>query len=190
MPSEGPNPPTAVSTDAGTTGIVDWTDPSEALTDNGLYAYVLGTFADTYHLNLTGFGFSVPNGFLVVGIEVEVERTNSGMFGSDVVDAEVRILIDGVRSGTAKVAGGGSWPIGSTQVVVHGSPTDDWGLAGDNLLPAKVNAAGFGVSIQANSSGPGIPAIDYVTIKLYYAQLDADTGTMDNPATAWLIYMR
>jgi hypothetical protein len=68
---QGPNNPNTQANIA-LTGIVSWVNPTNAKTNNGSYATV--TDGLSTYLSSTDFGFSIPAGNKIDGIEVEVYR--------------------------------------------------------------------------------------------------------------------
>ncbi len=152
--SQGPNYASAVSN-------VGWTDPANATgTADGLCASRTGAAGGA--LDLTGFGFTIPDAAVIQGITVEVKFA-----GSDTTD--------GVR---ARLLKGGS-PVGNTQDIFGvagqtdcstsafrtvGSPTDLWGTT---WTAAEINAANFGVRLSKLGS-IGTSYVDSVRITVEY----------------------
>jgi hypothetical protein len=86
--SQGPNNPSRVVNDASV-GTQPWMDPQNAAISDDMYAFfniVVHEFvADSQYLKATGFGFAIPNGMVIQGIEMRLER-----FGISAFDQNVR----------------------------------------------------------------------------------------------------
>lgn len=164
--SQGPNYANAVSA-------VGWTDPTNATgTADGLCA---SRSASGGALDLTDFGFSIPDAAVIQGITVEVK------FAGSTTD-------DGVR---ARLLKGGS-PVGNTQDIFGvagqtgcstsafrtvGSPTDLWGTT---WTPAEINASDFGVRLTKLGAS-GTSYVDSVRITVEYQ--DVMTVTVESGGT-------
>lgn len=142
-------------------GSVAWTDTGNALLNDGLLASVSLTLGvRSNYLKLTNFGFAVPGGAAIVGVEVTIDTIGStGAVASTIL----RMVVGGAVSGDDK---GGLVVWESEQVL--GSDSDTWGLA---LTPAQVNASDFGVVLSTVGNagrGSSVPSVDYVLIKVFY----------------------
>jgi hypothetical protein len=106
-------------------GSVNWTSPGNAQTSNDSWATasLSGTSA-TYYLKATGFGFSIPAGATINGIQVDVER--NGAATGKIGDNSVRLIKGGTISGNDKSTGA-EWPV-SDAYQPYGNSTDLWGL--------------------------------------------------------------
>ncbi len=164
----GPSNPTTsgTNTDVGT---VSWTTTSSAYASDNAYAEAASlpsSGGTSRYLTLTGFGFSIPAGAAVDGVEVVVERKASGM---TVYDNSIKLLIAGTVSGTNQSAGL-SWSSISDTSVTYGGVSNTWGLT---LTGADVNSSTFGVAISAINNGISTRTaqVDHVTVKVYYTDL-------------------
>lgn len=135
---------------------------------------------DTGHyLKSTNFGFAIPAGATITGIEVTVRRdSSSALFCIDgcgcgnTVDNSVKIVQGGVIAGTEKADTITYWPAPLTDKT-YGGAADLWGLA---WTVAQINAANFGlvVSPKMKHAADGSTGhsqrgnIDCVKITVYY----------------------
>jgi hypothetical protein len=151
-------PGTVISSGAG----VAWTNPSNAAADDGSYATAsLDTYEKTQYLNATNFGFSIPEGSTIHGINVSIERKT----GRDVADDVVSLLKDGVVVGDNK--SGGYWPVTDT-LIHYGDATDLWG---EDWTPEDINNPKFGVVLKAEEQDDNPTAdvyVDYIAITVNY----------------------
>ncbi len=169
-PSSGPNNGGTFANDS-TVGTVDWSSPSNAQTQNDVYATAsLTSSARTSHyLKATNFGFSIASNATIQGIVVEVDRYESGGSTLRVTDNSIKLVKGGVISGNDKSAGL-SWPNSDTNTYVsYGGPSDLWGL---NWTPADINSSNFGVVISAikdSTDHDRTAYVDHIRITVYYA---------------------
>ncbi|HXB09185.1 MAG TPA: T9SS type A sorting domain-containing protein [Puia sp.] len=178
------NPGTAA--DVALTGAsFTWNNPNGALSAGGsaassatLPSVNTGTTDD---LQLTNFGFSIPTGSTIDGIEVDITRLQSSglsltvlgtTINGSVNDNIVQLIGPGVSS--VNKASATAWPAASG-TAVYGSSSDDWGTT--MWTAAMVNSATFGVDISANINGGAlfgvnlvpVASIDAVAIKITYS---------------------
>jgi hypothetical protein len=126
--------------------------------------------AKTYSraLDATSFGFSVPTGAWIKGIEVDA-HPKAGDSPSHIQDATVRILQGGSPIGSDH-SGGSLWPAQAYAARMYGTSSDRWGAS---WSATTVNAAGFGVRLVGyNNSASQTPSgwIDYVGIRVTYCK--------------------
>jgi hypothetical protein len=137
--------------DSGT-GTLKWANPSNAKVSDGSYATVekaSGT-ATAHYLKATNFGFSVPGGETIAGVEALVERSESGGSGS-VVDSRVRIVKGGTIQSAVDKSTGAKWATTDT-VNAFGGGADLWG---QTWAPADINSSNFGVALSPTITGIG-----------------------------------
>lgn len=162
----GPNLPTSFA-QSGSTEVWSGSLPgalSASTTTNG---------NTTKILDLTGLGFAVPTaGGAIVGVKAEVLREHifsGGSLGSgSVTDLTIQLLKASAATGSNKAASG-FWPGNGSVTKTYGNATDLWGAT---LAPADINAAGFGLRIQATfgrSSGTHTARVYSVKITVYYS---------------------
>ncbi|MBO9572574.1 MAG: T9SS type A sorting domain-containing protein [Chitinophagaceae bacterium] len=153
-----------------TVGSVSFTSTGNAAASDDNYASAtpLIPVVDTRYLKATGFGFTVPTGAVICGVEVELERSAAGItLAATIDDNDIRIVKGGTVTGSNRAAAG-DWTL--TDVVVnYGSSSDLWGTT---LTPAEVNNSGFGVAVSAGIHGViGVlptARIDRIRIRVYY----------------------
>lgn len=175
-------PGTASSQDRD--GKVAWTNPSNALSDDDVYASVTLTSATyTDWLRLTNFGFTssdVPAGSIINGIEVEIQvfaidNNNTSSFSSVLLRNA-----SAAQVGTSQAPATLWSPANANITFTLGGPTNDWGGAG--ITQADVVSSNFGldISIQKNSSGFDTDEVDYAKIRIYYT-LPASPPPLNRP---------
>jgi hypothetical protein len=179
-----------VGTGANNTGAgtVSWTNPTNITSSDDSWAYAntgpIGSpFSTTsQYLFATNFGFAIPTGATIDGIEVSIERFRFTTATGSVTDNTVSLIIAGTVSGDNKAGEAGGWNQGSSTVdsggneveAIFGDSSDLWGLS---LTPADINNSNFGVALRVNlaasvGSAPyGARAnVDHVKIKVYYTE--------------------
>ena len=164
------SPTTAVNALAG--GAL-WNDPTNALLSDNSYASSEVSNWRTGLLLLRGFGFSMPVGATINGIEVKIERNRTGTPGAEIRDNLICLIRDGVCN-TENKARIDAWPDTNDAVATYGGPTDLWASA---WTPALING-NFGVGIAAE--GTSTARVDHATITVWYtpfAQEKTDTTT-------------
>jgi Divergent InlB B-repeat domain/Putative metal-binding motif/Bacterial Ig domain len=177
--SSGPNAGLTAVGDSSNGGEIAWSSPSNALTQDGVYATAsLGKDDVSHYLKVTGFGFTVPSNATILGIVVEVDRYGGAGIpgGHQIADDSIRLVQGGAISGDDRSAAS-IWPAADTDTYVsYGSSSDLWGLA---WTPADINDSGFGVVISA-VKGNGAPTrtayVDHIQTTVYY-----DTSVNEPP---------
>jgi len=162
--SEGPLSPRRAEESAYGDG-VDWDHRNDMRVSDGRYAEVdLGDTDSSDYLLATKFGFAIPIGATIDGIEVMIER--KGESGT-IKDAVVRLIKGGTISGN-NYASSSSWPT-SDETATYGGSADLWGLA---LTDADVNADDFGITVavkrSSSSSSDKTASVDHIQLKVYY----------------------
>lgn len=167
MASQGPSFAGTASSVGGETAF--WSNPSNAEANDSSYATATLFGNDqSQRLTLTNFGFTIPGGSTITGVEVNVERS--------AISGAVRDVTLFLLKSSAEVGSGlgnvGDWP-GVDGVVTYGGSTTLWGTT---FTSSEVNNSGFGVDIQCeeHSGSLSTAQIDYVTITVYYTA--AGTG--------------
>lgn len=165
MPVAVTQPPTVAANDA-TVGTQDWLTPANALASDNAYARV-NAQGTTHYLKVTGFGFAIPAGAEILGIQVNVERNGSANVSKR--DSSLRLVKGGVISGDDKAdtSVALSWP-SADAVASYGSASDLWGQA---WTPADINDASFGVVLAAllQYTVTGNVQVDQITVTVTYA---------------------
>lgn len=145
-----------------------WSSPGNITADDAFVAQCTIPAGDeSDYLLAQSFGFAIPSGATVDGIEVLVKRYGMGTCE----DFLVRLLDDtGAQVGDNQAVIGVAWP-GMMGNAGYGGPLDDWstGLTWD-----QVNDSQFGVAIQATSAAGATALVGYVEITVYYSGGAAD----------------
>jgi len=146
MPTYGPRFPTSQSITDVTT--YNWNNPNNALTSNNLYADVFVFDDASDRLNLTAYGFNIPQTERVVGIEVGIESYTDGV---DLTNDrhELKVLHEGVVLGTSQ------WSTDFTEATLIVGGSASLTIAGGTLNPTIVNSPTFGLGILAVGLDPG-----------------------------------
>lgn len=170
---------TPVSTDTGFTlagtgannadaGDFSWSSPGNITADDGSYAAVsdADAGATTQYLHATNFGFAIPAGATIDGIQVRIARLRNGT--PNVVDHTVQLIKGGWRSGTNNADTGTVWPTTETNKD-YGGASNLWG---NTLSPSDLNASNFGIALRATTSGSSKSqvqaGVDAIWIDVYY----------------------
>lgn len=156
-------------------GTFAWSNPENATDDDGLSASVNTSNADenTNYLLSTNYGFSIPAGATINGIDVYAETGG----GINNWQSSVRLVKAGViQSADRAVA---NQPLYNA---VYGTSTDLWD---DTWTADDINNSGFGVAYAARIFNGNTTTIDYVGIEVYYTPAGAgEPGAItyhDNP---------
>jgi hypothetical protein len=161
--SQGPNNPSA--NDEILYGTEGWSNKSDIYTSNDAYAEAKVEDGEyTKYLVAKGFGFTIPAGDVIDGIEVTMER--KGTTGN-IKDKSIRLVKGASVVGDDK-ASAAAWPAADVSVT-YGTPSDLWGTT---WTPAEINDPDFGVAISAEKfggSGEKTAYVDHVVIKVTYS---------------------
>ena len=160
-----------------------WINPGNVTADDGAEATITNYDSDEFEQTLRShtYGFAIPGGATIDGIEVIVRRRNSSG-GGGVADDVIRLAKAGVAVGDNKSTGV-VWPT-SEAPITYGTPTDLWGTT---WTPADINDPGFGLTLNPLNTGNAQNAqVDYIQIIVYYtddttapdAVTDLATGTV------------
>lgn len=171
MSSQGPNSPSTAADDASF-GATAWSNPSNALVSDDSWATCkrTGGANNSHYLKLTNFGFSIPSGNTISGIQVSVEK--HAQDAASVFDAVVSLVKGGSVTGNNKADAVTDWPLSDT-VINYGGSSDLWGTT---WLYSDINDSTFGIVISANIAH-STASVDVVTITVTYAAGGSDPGT-------------
>ncbi|HET9285418.1 MAG TPA: hypothetical protein VFR24_25995 [Candidatus Angelobacter sp.] len=165
----GPNgPASAAASGSGAT----WSNPTNALANDGVFATALiPSNLSSNQLQVTNFGFSIPAGSTINGIQVDTENQSAS---STLMSIQIQILQGGAAAGTAKSGNPPNAYPAVKAFVTFGNGTDLWGTT---WAPSDINSTGFGVQQQAfnASTSFGSANVDFVRITVFYT-LPAPTG--------------
>jgi len=137
-----------------------WTTSTNVYTLNTQYATFTGT-AGTY-LVTGGYGFAIPAGSTINGVQATVVGRSSG---TNATNRTIRINL--TTNGTAAVGTNKTQALNTTDASFNlGTTSDLWGAS---LTTANVNTATFGVLIRDNDgTSSGTFSIDHVTLAITY----------------------
>ena len=167
-------------------GSTNWTNPGNVTASDNSYATFFAQFDGdiSKDLDCTNFGFSIPAGSTINGIEVHIER-----YGTDITDISINLLNgDGAGGESQDRSTGASWSSTDT-VDSFGGSTDTWG---ETWSVSDVNSSNFGVRIQCQDNSGGFPPtvgsaqIDHVEITVHYTasgpnfEVKAGTATISD----------
>ena len=121
-----------------------------------------GNYSD--YLVISGFGFSIPAGSTINGIEVVVERSDPN---GKIKDNIIAVVKSGTIGSTNK-ASSSFWPT-TDGTITYGNNADLWGTA---WTETDINSSAFGVALSWKRNGGGASTafanIDLVTVAVYY----------------------
>ena len=152
--NQGARAPTAA---AGT----NWTSPTKVFVEDDDDAIYNNTTQD--ELKSTVFGFSVPTGVTITGVEVAI-RGRAGGAPDPSRQISVGLTKDGTAlAGTRKTLLLNLYPTYSTQTL--GTDSDMWGTT---ITPAEANTSTFGILIKDNDATAGSLRIDSILVTVSY----------------------
>jgi Tfp pilus assembly protein PilX len=156
-----------------------WTSSTNVYTSNNVYATAtINGSSQSANLDVTGFGFSIPAGATINGIDVDIERKASAT--SSIEDFDVYVLKNGSATGITDHASTTDWTT-SDSTRSYGNSSDLWGTT---WTVSDINASNFGVRLKAtNLTGTSKTAsVDWVQVTVFYTPLPATTiGTSGTP---------
>lgn len=152
---------------AGGTGVA-WVNPSNASSSDNTYTTnIQGGVTVSDYLEANNFGFSIPTGATIKGIEIRYELYHSGGT-SDVEYYDIQVRKpDGVITSEAKSFD--SIP-DTEQYEAFGGAADLWGES--SFTPAQINNSNFGLVLMVSGTG-GMTTnttvyVDNMQMKVYY----------------------
>lgn len=167
MASEGPNSPGTLA-NVDRSGHNDWSNPGNAAASDDSRATVFcDKHEETDWLRATNFGFSIPAGATIDGIEVVFERRSTGGPGGDI---SVRLWDGSSAVGDDKSTGQSDfWTFNTDTDDSFGGASDDWNAG---LGPSDINDSGFGCQLAAEDQiGNTVTLeVDHVEVTIYYTE--------------------
>jgi len=164
--TSGPNNATTGANVNGPGTGGSWTNTGN-LNAAGSATVTVSTSGTSEYLQGTGYGFAIPAGSTINGIQVAINRSSSSNGGGNSLnDADLNLLKAGTIVGTDK-ATATDWPT-SLGVANYGGAADLWGTT---WTASDINAADFGVSLSAlnqSSFGTRIASVDYIQVTVTY----------------------
>lgn len=185
--TDGPADP-GVGTNLAGIGTDAWLTPANITTPGDPYATIQLTqhHISSNYLVGSDYGFSIPDGVEILGIEVSINRMFSGR--PNVVDNVVRLTTTGGLVGDNKANPDTlPWPT-AFGTATYGGPTDLWGAG---LTAEDINSADFGVALAILRDNNGNQLtnvfVDTMQVTVYYSyassmQVNCGGGT---PETAY-----
>lgn len=114
----------------------------------------------------TNYGFSIPSGAQIDGIEVELYLIGAPDGPSpDMTVEQVRIVKGGTISGT-DLSDFFTIPVASVSRT-YGSDSQLWGLS---WTDSDINASNFGVALQVSTDRNNDVRIDSIRVTVYYTE--------------------
>lgn len=160
------SPGTIVNADRD--GKTTWFDPSYAGASDNNYAYnnvTKYTYGDW--LRASNFGFSIPSGATINGIECRIERHASAV--NAIADSALYLHKGGTPSGDDKASATMYPSSDPNDYVYYGGPTDTWN---SGYSETDINDSTFGVELSCfNSTSASKTAyVDHMQLKIYYTE--------------------
>lgn len=165
MTTVGPLFPGTIGTTGAGANVWVNTNNLKSSTDSSAVSTFQFIGLQTPKLSCTDFGFAIPSGATITGIEFEFNR-KAGL-ASDVEDAEIKVV--GATGTSSDAAAAGFWPTSLTSIT-YGGASDLWGKT---WTADDVNSSSFGIEITCGntSANPFSGAsADFLTATVYYAE--------------------
>lgn len=125
-----------------------WTSATSAEACDGTDASVsLASASSSSAIVTEGYGFSLPAGTTINGVQVDVTKYATTGADNTIEDTTVSLVVGGTASGS-NLGTTSAWP-SSAADVTYGSSSTLWGLT---PTVAQINASNFGVSIGAQNA--------------------------------------
>lgn len=181
MATSGPRFPGTAASDLSNGGTAAWANPSNIAADDGTLASVesdpsgfsgYASVSLSGYLKASNFGFAIPTGSTINGIEMTYERAQQFQDGADVTESIVQLLQGGTPGGTNKAnTVVGSLPTTTLTPVTYGGASDTWGRS---WTAEQINASNFGVAISllltCDEVNPAQAFVDYVSVTVHYTE--------------------
>lgn len=153
--------------------VTGWSNISNVYSSDDTWAVASLT---TAVMAATGFGFALPTGSTILGIEIVTEYKGSG---NNTSRRELTVQI--TKNGSTGVGTASSFSATVTntdQIFTVGGPTN---LLGNTLTAAEVNASTFGVLLRPSNVGSYARSVDHVYLVVYYEPpaLNAEPATQE-----------
>lgn len=161
----GPNVGTVLKSVSRGTGTVPWTDLDGAKDVDDTFAKtVLAAGEESEELQITGFGFDLPEGVVFQGVEVQLKRQ-----APDGGIADGQIALVGVQNqvGRGKFIAS-PWPTSIVGTHHYGQATDTWGM---DLNPPDVERPEFGVALWVKRADGPVSAtalVESIRVRVFY----------------------
>ena len=165
MSTAGPNAPGTMTDDAAV-GVGVWATVDNAKVNDTSYATNGSGTPATHYLKATAFGFAIPSGATINGIQVGITRkaSNNAKFEYS-SDNIVSLVKGGTVSGDNKFNAGVKWPT-SDGTVTYGTTSDLWGTT---WAYTDINASNFGVVLSANTV-TATASVNFISVTITYTE--------------------
>lgn len=140
-----------------------WANPGNITNATLSSAIAVEATGATQNLRATNFGFAIPAGMSIAGVEARISRRAPQ--GGDVRDFNLRLVVANSLTG-ANRASADKWPA-SFGDAEYGSPSDLWSVS---LTPEQVNASTFGVQLRANAVVKDDPGVQAIWMRVHYEE--------------------
>jgi hypothetical protein len=166
----GPNSAVSFSTTTISGSNANWSDVEYTDASDDKYASFgnipggIGSFTD--YMVITNFGFNIPQGTIIHGIVVSIERSDPAGLTADY---SIRIVKGGTIGATERSTGA-AYPLTDADQT-YGSTTDLWG---ESWSYKEITNADFGVAIAAKRNsimGTTQGQVDNVRITVYFSYM-------------------
>lgn len=148
-------------------GTLGWASPEAIEVDDANYAE--GTAfsgGDTWYLKATEFGFAIPDGATIVGIEATM-KVGSSTGGDTCNESVIKIVKSDGTVGSENKSTSAALPADpATAVWDYGGATDLWS---ESWSASDINDVDFGV-VASYSSSLGFPWVFYMKMTVYYTE--------------------
>lgn len=149
-----------------------WANPENAAASDNVHATVTPVFSsgETDLLRATGYGFDIPDGATITGVQMQIERGFSFSFVGVVEDFLLHMVQGGAQVGS-DAAENLAWPAAETVASFGGSGD----LHDADLTPEIVNDPTYGFEIAGVMTG-NVTAIriDHMPLTVYYAAVPTE----------------
>ncbi len=164
MATAGPNAPGTMADDSAV-GAGVWATVDNAKVNDSSYSTNGSGAPATHYLKATAFGFAIPSGATINGIEVGITRKASINAKFEYAnDNIVKLVKGGTVSGDSK-ASTTKWPT-SDGTVTYGTTSDLWGTT---WADTDINASNFGVVLSANTV-TATASVNYISVTITYTE--------------------
>lgn len=150
-----------------------WQNLDNAKIEDGNTSYIIEP-AHTQYLKATNFGFSVPSGATIDGIEVGVKRkSSSGDYW--ILDYSVKLVKSDGGFSVANRANTdyGQWSTTLTYAFYGGS-SDLWG---ESWTSSDINNSNFGIAFSVDGYDDPRLEVDHIQIKVYYTESGTEANS-------------
>ena len=139
--------PVSAGTGANINGLgANWNNPGNiGSSDNNRAIADIGTNSVSDYLKASGFGFAIPAGAIIDGIQVSIERQEEFGGGNVRVRDNDVLLVSGATVSNDKASS--TFWTDADVIANYGGVADNWGAS---WTPALINDPSFGVQISAS----------------------------------------